>query len=59
MAHFLSKVARKMGLLGVRITVVRFSRGKVRIIQSVFPSDDWESILPEEEQGPALEKDQW
>lgn len=42
MRQLLSKVARKMGLLGVRITVVRFSRGKVRIIQSVFPSDDWE-----------------
>ena len=30
-----------MGLVGIHITVVRLSRGKVRIMQSVFPSDDW------------------
>ena len=41
MHNFLSKVARRMGLVGIHITVVRLSRGKVRIMQSVFPSDDW------------------
>ncbi|KAJ5875004.1 uncharacterized protein N7473_011190 [Penicillium subrubescens] len=59
MPRLLSKVARKMGLVGVRITVVRYSRGKVRIIQSVFPSDDWESIIPDEEHVIAVEKHQW
>lgn len=41
MHNFLSKVARRMGLVGIHITVVRLSRGKVRIMQSVFPYDDW------------------
>ena len=36
----LSKVSRKMGLIGVHITVVWHTRGRMRVIHSMFSSDD-------------------
>ncbi|KAJ5110836.1 hypothetical protein N7532_001371 [Penicillium argentinense] len=42
-----SKIANKAGLIGVHIMVVRHSRGRTRIIQSIWPSGDWiYGILP-------------
>jgi hypothetical protein len=39
MGKFLSRVARKLGLVAVHVTVVRQRRGTIKVIESTFPCE--------------------
>jgi hypothetical protein len=41
MIRFLSILARKAGLIRVRVTIVRYRRGELHVRQSTFPPSNW------------------